>query len=58
MTEIMVQLLEYKELITIILGLSAVYWQFDKRISVLEGWCKPFFDKMFEDSIERVTGQN
>lgn len=58
MADVVSQILEYKELITLILGMSALYWRFDKRVSVLEGWCKPFFDKMFEDSIERVTGQN
>ena len=59
MADIITQFLEYKELIAIVLGGSAIYWQLDKRVSILEGWCNPFFSKMFEESIDRViTGNN
>lgn len=54
MTTIITQLLEYRELVAIIIGLAGVYYQLDKRISKLEGWCNPFFGKMYEEAVERV----
>jgi len=54
MVDAITQLLEYKELVSLILLFSAVYWRLDKRLSTLEGWCKPFFGKMYEEAVDRA----
>lgn len=38
----------------IIVGITGVYYGLDKRISKLEGWCEPFFGKMYEEAVDRA----
>lgn len=52
------QLWELKEVITIILGLSTVYWKMDQRICSIEQRCvdvyDPFFNQLYRDIAKKV----
>jgi hypothetical protein len=66
MSEVLSALWEAKEVILLIVGVVGTTMSrfnvHDKRISSVEAKCQntydPFFDKMFEDAVNRVIAKN